>query len=195
MSKQTNKRVPQQTAIAKATGGNVNWPQEIERMEASAKQKGGSRGDALHKVAKVIGGDDAGAALLRERAGDAGAQAFIEQPRNVLHKLPKLARCIAAGTEWCDAHALSVEGRRTADASVAASIAAIINTDGMTERQKGIIAACNARYPGGANAQMPASMEALAFFGIVKRADGAGKRNVPYIIVDEKAARALLPKA
>lgn len=170
---------------------SLDWTQETARMEAAAKEKGGSRGDALAKVAKAITADTPAAALMRKAAGDAGAQAFIEQPRNVLAKLQPLADCISGKRPWCDAKDLDKANARQKDASVAV---ALVGLGAGTERQKSVVASAINRYPGGANAQMPAALEALAFFGIVKRLPG-GQRNAEYVVADEKRAALLIPSA
>lgn len=181
----------------KTTKGNktnavaLDWNKEVARMDSSAKDKGGSRGDALGRVAKFIGQDTPASALLRSAAGDAGAQAFIDQPRNVLAKLPKLATCIASKQPWCSAAGLSPDNRRKEDASVAIALGSLGAGD---ERQKGIVAAALTRYPGGANAQMPAALEACALMGIVERKPG-GPRNAEYAIADSKRAALLIPQS
>lgn len=168
----------------------LDWSAESARMEASAKEKGGSRGDALGRVAKFIGSDSPAAALLRSAAGEAGAQAFIDAPRNVLAKLPKLAQHIAAGTPWCSLEGMTDKGSRKEDASVPVALGGLGAGD---ERQKGIIAQAMKRYPGGANAQMPAALDACAFFGIVERKPGSA-RNAEYTIADRARADALIPR-
>jgi hypothetical protein len=169
----------------------IDWNAEAKIAEKAAKEKGGSRGDMLQRCMKSVMGESPAGKLLRESAGAAGAQAFIESPRNVLAKLPKLAGCIAAGTAWCSESALLPENRRKEDASVAV---ALVAHGAGNSRQKEIVAHALTRYPGGANAQMPAAMEALAFFGIVARKAG-GKRNADYEIVDRARADALIPHA
>lgn len=170
---------------------SLDWNAEGARIEAAAKEKAGSRGDALQRVGRFLAGDSAAAGLLRAACGDAGAQAVIEQPRNVLAKLPRLAACIAASTPWCSAAGLLPENRRKEDASVVIALAGL---GAGNARQKENVAAALHRYPGGANAQMPAALEALAFVGIVERKVG-GKRNAEYAIADQKRADALLPQA
>lgn len=167
----------------------LDWSAESARIEAAAKEKAGSRGDALQRVGKAMAGDTDSAKLLRDACGEAGAQAVIEQPRNVLAKLPRLAQCIAAGTAWCSASALDPTNRRKEDASIVVALASLGAGNG---RQKEHVAHAMARYPGGANAQMPAALEALAFFGIVERKAG-GKRNADYALADSKRADRLMP--
>lgn len=177
-------------ATAAAVAAALDWNKEAARMEASAKEKGGSRGDALGRIAKGITADTPAAALMRQHAGEAGAQAFIDCPRNVLAKLPKLAGRIASKQPWCSLEALTEAGRRKEDASVAVALGGLGAGD---ERQKGIIAQAIKRYPGGANAQMPAALDACAFFGIVARKQEGG-RNAEYTIADAKRAALLIPQ-
>ena len=169
----------------------LDWGKETARMEASAKEKGGTRGDQLGKVAKFIAGDSAASQLLRNAAGERGAQAFIDAPRNVLAKLPKLAACVVAGEPWCSRAGLDPANKRKEDASVAVALGSLGAGD---DRQKAIVAAALARYPGGANAQMPAALDACAFVGIVERKQGS-TRNAEYAIKDAKRAAKLIPAA
>ena len=187
MSKQTNNPKPARNA----KGASLDWNAEGARMETAAKEKAGSRGNALDKCRQFIATDTPAAKLLRDAAGDAGAQAFIEQPRNVLAKLPRLAVHVAQGTPWCSMSALGPEGRRKEDASVVVALAGL---GAGNTRQKENVAQALGRYPGGANAQMPAALEALAFVGIVERVPGS-KRNADYKLIDAARAEKLMPRA
>lgn len=178
----TNKAAPKAQA--------VDWNAESARAIASAKEKPGSRGDALGKVAQFVAGDTAGAALLRERCGEAGAQPLIDAPRNVLAKITKLANLMATGQPWCSLEGLQPEARRKEDASVAVALGSL---GAGNDRQKAVIAEAQARYPGGANAQMPASLDACVIMGIVAR-DGSA-RNASYRLIDKAAADKLIPRA
>lgn len=186
-----NHTKPARNAIAEAVG-NVDWNEQAAKIEAAAKDKAGSRGDALARVGRFVVQDTPAAAVLREACGDAGAQRIIECSRNVLAKLPKLADKIAAGTEWCTADECLPANRRSADASVAVALLAL---GAGNDRQKAVVAHAMDRYPGGANAQMPAALDALAVFGIVKRADSSTARNAGYVLVDEARAAKLMPRA
>ncbi len=191
MAKKTTTARKNATAAAVAVA--LDWNAEVASMEAAAKEKGErspSRGDALGRVAKFIAGDDAAALLLREAAGEAGAQTFIDAPRNVLAKLPKLARCLAAGQPWCSRAGLDPSATRKEDASVAVALGSLGAGD---DRQKAIIASALKRYPGGANAQMPAALDACAIMGIVERKPG-GPRSCEYAIVDAARANSLIPQ-
>lgn len=168
-----------------------NWEKEAARIEAAAKEKPGSRGDALMRAGKAAAQDTPAGKLIREACGDAGAQALIEQPRNVLAKIPTLATHIAAGTPWCSRAGLDPANRRKEDASVPVALAGLMNGE---ERQKANVAAALGRYPGGANAQMPAALEALAFMGVVERKPG-NKRNAEYVIRKPAVANKLIPSA
>lgn len=174
-----------------ANAAPTDWNAEARIAEKAAKEKGGSRGDMLQKCMKAVLAQSPAGELLRATAGAAGAQAFVEQPRNVLAKLPKLAQCIAAGTPWCSRDGLAPESRRKEDASIAVALVAY---GAGNSRQKEIVAHALTRYPVGANAQMPAAMEALAFFGIVERKPG-GKRNADYAIRKPAVADKLIPQA
>lgn len=188
----SNKAEPQQTETAKAVqaiGGA--WAGEHARIMAAAKEKAGSRGNALQRCAEYANGDTAGGKLIREACGEAGGQALIEQPRNVLVKLPKLATCIAAKTPWCSLAGMDPNARNKEDASVAV---ALVGLGAGNARQKENVAQAIKRYPGGANAQMPAALEALAFLGVVDRKPG-GKRNAEYAIRAPAKADALIPTA
>ena len=190
MSKQTENKTD-----ASAT---INWANEAKKLTAFAKSNGGSRGDAVMKVSNFLQTDGKANELLRNACGRQGAQAIIEQNRNVLSKLPKLAVCIVSGSSWCSLDGLKPENRRKEDASVAVALATLLATDAEpTQRQKGVIADALKRYTqGGAGAQMPASLEALAFLGVVERiADTVGKRNAEYKIKNKKQAIALFPIA
>lgn len=178
------------TAPAIAKGQTVlDWNAESARIETAAKSKGGSWGDQVQRAGKAAADNTPAGELLRKACGDAGAQALIEQSRNVLAKLPRLAQCIAAGTPWCSAAGMGADGRRKEDASVVVALAGL---GAGNSRQKEVVAHAHSRYPGGANAQMPAALEALAFFGIVKRKEG-GKRNADYELRDSKRAEKLMP--
>jgi hypothetical protein len=190
MSKNTNKNKP--APVAAAARASLDWNAEVGMMEAAAKQKAGSRGNALHAVSKLVAQDAPTAAFLRECAGAAGAQAFIEQPRNVLVKLGKLAGCIVSGNPWCSAADVLPENRRKADASV---VVALVGLGAGSTRQRDNVAAAMTRYPGGANAQMPAALEALRFCGVVARKEGGSKRNADYELADKARADKLLPTA
>ncbi len=176
---------------------SVNWDNEAKKVQAFAKSNGGSRGDAVARVGAMFTTEGKASDLLRKACGDAGAQAIIEQPRNVLAKLPKLAQCITSGTAWCSASALLPENKRKEDASLAVALAPMLKDDAeATSRQKSVIADALGRYTaGGAGAQMPASLEALAFFGIVERMQTDGKRNAEYKLKDKKRAIALFPNS
>lgn len=181
-----------QTPSAKpARAAKINWPDEVATMNTAAKDKfAGSRGDALGKVATYIADDKSpGALLLRAAAAQTGAQLFIDSPRNVLAKLPKLATCIAAAQPWCSVSALLPENKRKEDASVAI---ALVGLGAGNARQKAIVAEASKRYPGGANAQMPAALDACVILGIVERKAG-GPRNAEYVIADEVRASKLIP--
>lgn len=169
---------------------SLDWNAEAAKAQAAAKEKAGSRGDQLAKVGGLLTADTPAAATLRGALGEAGAQVLIDCPRNVLAKLPKLAACIAAGTSWCTAAGMSEAGRRKEDASVVVALAGL---GAGTERQKAVVASAMHRYPGGANAQMPAALDALCLFGIVARKDNAGARNAEYVLADEARAAKLMP--
>lgn len=183
------KTKPATTKPAQAATGPVDWNAESARIDAAAKSKGGSWGDQVKRAGDAAAANTPAGELLRKACGDAGAQALIEQSRNVLAKLPRLAQCIAAGTPWCSAAGMSTDGRRKEDASVVVALAGL---GAGNSRQKEVVAHAAARYPGGANAQMPAALEALAFFGIVRRKEG-GKRNADYELRDSKRAEKLMP--
>jgi len=195
MKKQTENTSAKSANVASV----INWEIESKKIVAFAKANGGSRGDAVARVGAMLTGESKASELLRKACGEAGAQAIISQPRNVLHKLPKLAQCIVSGTSWCSLDGLKPESKRKEDASVAVTLAPYLR-DGAeaSSRQKAVIAECLNRYTqGGAGAQMPASLEALAFFGIMVReqsADGA-KRNAEYKLKNRKLALALMPVA
>lgn len=176
-----NKSAPKASAL--------DWNAEAGKVVQAAKEKGGSRGDLLGKIGSLLTAQTPQAEFLRTRCGEAGAQAIIEQPRNVLAKLPKLATCITAGTQWCSLAGLEPSGVRKEDASVVVALNAL---GAGNDRQKNVIAEAMKRYTGGANAQMGASLEALTFAGIVERAPGSA-RNASYRIVDKAKADALMP--
>lgn len=176
-------------ASAQEAGTVQDWNREAARIEAAAKEKAGSRGDALAKAGKAAAADTPAGKLIREACGDAGGQALIEQPRNVLVKIPRLAVHIASGEPWCSAAGLLPDARRKEDASVPV---ALVNLGAGEARQKANVQAALARYPGGANAQMPAALEALAFMGVVERKPG-GKRNAEYAIKRPAVANKLIP--
>lgn len=176
---------------ASAKSPSLDWDAEGKRIEQAAKEKGGSRGDLLGRIAGIVTQQTPQAAFIRERCGDAGAQALIEQNRNVLAKIPKLATCITAGTQWCSIAGVDPANVRKEDASVAVALASL---GGGSERQKSVIADASKRYTGGANAQMGAALEALVFCGVVARAPGSA-RNASYSIVDPQAASALMPSS
>lgn len=180
---------PAVVAVAPSAAA-LDWGKETARMEASAKEKGGTRGDQLGKIAKFVASEQPASILLRNAAGERGAQAFIDAPRNVLAKLQKLAECVVNGTPWCSREALDPANKRSADASVAVALHSLGAGD---ERQKQVVAAAMARYPGGANAQMPAALDACAFVGIVERKQGGSTRNAEYSIKNRKLADKLLP--
>lgn len=170
--------------------GQVDWQAEAHRAVQAAKDKPGSRGNLLAKVAGILLDPSPKGDVLRAGCGEAGAQRIIEAPRNVLAKLDKLCSKVAAGTPWCTAADLLPENRRQADASIAIALGA---HGAGNERQKAIVAHAMGRYPGGANAQMPAAMDALRVVGIVAKADGSGARNASYVIVDQARAARLIP--
>lgn len=198
MSKNINKKpataqpASQPASITPARTGPLDWASEVARIKADAKAKGGSRGDVAGKVADYMAGDTPAASFLRERCGDAGGQAIIEQPRNVLGKLIKLAGCVVSGAAWCSFSGLQPEGRRKEDASVAVAASHLLADDASASpRQKEVIAYAVTRYPGGKEAQMAASLEALAFCGLVERKGGA--RNAEYSVKDAKRLHKLIP--
>lgn len=192
-SKNSKSKTPKQTPVAEATAqvSAINWAEETASMRDAAKNKfPGSRGDQLGRIADFLDKhDDAGAALLRERAASTGAAIFIESPRNVLAKLPRLATCIAAQRPWCSVDALDPSNTRKEDASVAVALIAL---GAGNARQKAIVAEATSRYKGGASAQMPAALDACCIMGIVERQQG-GPRNAEYVIVDAERAAALIP--
>lgn len=196
MAKKTNNK---NTTTANTDGARIelDWNTETEKMQQAAKEKPGSRGDWLGKVAGIMSTESPASLILREAASRTGenrvygAQAVIELSRNVLSKLPKLAQCVASGTAYCSHDALSKS--RTEDASVPVALTAL---GAGNVRQKAIVADASGRYAGGGNAQMPAALGALEFFGIVQRKQvGEGVRNAEYEIIDTARADALLPKA
>lgn len=203
MAKTTNTTARKSAAKAapKAdTGLQLDWNAECGRISAAAKEKALSRGDLLGKLAVTVAGTSPAAMVLREaaeakREGKSyyGAEAFIDAPRNVLAKLTRLAEKLAAGTHYCAYSALSKEGARSEDASIPVALLALGGGDA---RQKQIVAAStqDGRYKGGANAQMPAALGALEFFGIVRKLDTGSKRNSQYEIVDHERANSLIPK-
>lgn len=173
----------------------LDWQAETATMLAAAKEKPGSRGDQLGKVARFVASESPASMILRAAASKPapainGAQAFIELSRNVLSKLEKLAGRVADGQPYCDANVLKES--KTGDASVPVALAALGAGD---ERQKAIVAAASARYPQGGNAQMPAALGALEFLGIVKRKETGSVRNAEYVIVDQERANKLIPQA
>ncbi len=176
----------------------LDWNAECNLIAQAAKEKPGSRGNMLGKLAVTLASGSPAAMVMREAASLTegnrvyGAQAFIQQPRNVLDKLPKIAGALAAGKAYCDHSALGAEGVRTADASVPVALVALGAGDA---RQKAIVAAVSDRYKGGGNAQMPAALGGLEFFGIVKRLNPEAARNAEYAIIDEARASSLIPKA
>lgn len=195
MAKKTTTASKNATTTANAV--QLDWNAECQLIQQAAKEKEGSRGNLLGKLATLLAGQSPAAMVLREAASLPapainGAQAFIQQPRNVLDKLPKIAGALAAGKAYCDHSALGAEGARTADASVPVALVALGAGDA---RQKQIVAAVSHRYKGGGNAQMPAALGGLEFFGIVERIDTGSKRNAEYKIVDEARANSLIPKA
>ena len=184
-------QTPTPAAKPSSKSQKIDWVAEVATMNTAAKDKfAGSRGDALGKVATFIADDKSAAAqLLRTAAAQTGAQLFIDSPRNVLSKLPKLATCIAAGTPWCSVSALQPENKRKEDASVAVALFAL---GAGNARQKAIVAEASKRYVGGANAQMPAALDACVIMGIVERKPG-GPRNAEYVIADAERAAKLIP--
>lgn len=173
----------------------LDWNAECTTIAQAAKEKAGSRGNLLGKMATLLASGSPIAQVLREAASLPapainGAQAFIQQPRNVLDKLPKIARALADGTPYCAHDALDVS--RAGDASVPVALGALGAGDA---RQKQIVAAVSHRYKGGGNAQMPAALGGLEFFGIVKRKETGSVRNAEYEIIDQVRADALMPKA
>jgi hypothetical protein len=170
---------------------SVDFAQIAADVTAAAKDKPGSRGNQLQRVGKFLAGGGKGVQTMREALGDEGAARIVALPRNVLAKLPKLAECIESGTEWCSLAGFDVSGSRKEDASVAVALAGL---GAGTERQKAVVAAASARYPGGANAQMPAALDALCFFRIVQRPLNQSARNAEYVIVDKARADALMPR-
>lgn len=192
MARKNEKSKTQQQPLAQQTS-NIDWATETAHMRETTKSKfPGSRGDQLGKVADFLDKpDDAGAALLRERAAATGSALFIESPRNVLAKLPRLAQCIAAKQPWCSAAALDPSNTRKEDASVAVALVAL---GAGNARQKAIVAEATKRYKGGASAQMPAALDACVIMGVVERKTG-GPRNAEYVITDETAAGLLIPQS
>lgn len=173
----------------------LDWSKEAATMMQAAKEKGGSRGDQLGKVAQFISVETPASLLIRAAASKPapainGAQAIIELSRNVLAKLPKLAGRLADGQPFCSLDQLTE--RRTGDASVAVAIGSLGAGD---ERQKAVVASAASRYPAGGNAQMPAALEALRFMGIIERKETGSVRNAEYVIVDKDAADKLIPRA
>lgn len=173
----------------------LDWNAECNLIAQAAKEKEGSRGNLLGKLATLLAGQSPAAMVLREAASLPapainGAQAFIQQPRNVLDKLPKIARALADGTPYCAFDAL--ETSRAGDASVPVALGALGAGDA---RQKAIVAAVAHRYKGGGNAQMPAALEGLRFFGIVRKIDTGSVRNAQYEIADAVRAESLMPKS
>ena len=158
-------------------------------MENAAKEKGGSRGDQLGKIAKIVAGDGDLSSLMRERAGAKGAQAFIELPRNCLAKLERLGRRVLDGQPYCSLEELTKS--KTGDASVAVALGSLGAGD---ERQKNIVAAALTRYPGGGNAQMPAALDACRFYGIVDKKETGSVRNAEYMITNPDLASRLIPR-
>lgn len=187
----TNKTPNAKPATTNAPAPALDWNKETATLIAAGKEKGGSRGDQLGRVAKFLAGEGPAVDFLRQAAGERGAQAFIQQPRNVLAKLERLAKCVVSGQAWCSLAGMSEDGKRKEDASVVIALGSLGAGD---ERQKAIVAAASKRYPGGANAQMPAALDACAFVGIVARKDTATARNAEYTIVDKAKADALIPK-
>jgi hypothetical protein len=183
MSNKTNK------SNARA-GTSLDWNAEAETIMQKARETAGSKGDQLQRVAKLLVQDGPVSSVLREAAGDAGAAAFTSASRNVLAKLPKLATCIANGQPWCSREGLDPSARRKEDASVALALGLL---GAGNERQKALVASAMERYPGGANAQMPAAMDACAFVGLIGKPDGNG-RNCTYVIKDEARCAALIPQ-
>lgn len=196
MAKNTNNK--NTARAAKATTDNavqLDWNAECQLIQQAAKEKEGSRGNLLGKLGTLLAGSSEAARVLREAASMPapainGAQAFIQQPRNVLDKLPKIARALADGRPYCAHDALDVS--RAGDASVPVALVALGAGDA---RQKAIVAAVAHRYKGGGNAQMPAALEGLRFFGIVGRKDTGSVRNAEYEILDMDRAQALIPSA
>lgn len=185
--KKTDNKKTEAAAVAQ-----IDWAAETAAMRDAAKNKyPGSRGDQLGKVADFLDKTDPGSLLLRERAASVGAAIFIESPRNVLAKLPRLATCIASQQPWCSAAALDPSATRKEDASVAI---ALIHLGAGNARQKMIVAEAQARYRGGASAQMPAALDACCILGVIERKPG-GPRNAEYIITDEAVASRLIPSA
>lgn len=213
MSKKTNANTNAATTASKAKGApaskpqqevtataspqlvSLDWNAETATMLAAAKEKPGSRGDQLGKVARFIATETPASLVLRAAASKPapainGAQSIIELSRNVLSKLEKLAHRIADGQPYCSADVLKES--KTGDASVPVALAALGAGD---ERQKAIVAAASARYPQGGNAQMPAALGALAFMGIVAKKETGSSRNAEYVIVDQERANKLIPQA
>ena len=189
MAKNTNTTKTARAAAPKASA--LDWTKEGATIEQAAREKGGSRGDLLGKIGKLVQTEGAGADLIRARCGEAGARLLIDQPRNVLAKLPRLATCIAAGTSYCSVEGLAPTGIRKEDASVPVALRSL---GAGNERQKAVIADAAGRYAGGANAQMGAALEALVFFGIADREPGSA-RNATYKLADKAAADKLMPTA
>ncbi len=193
MAKKTTTASKNTTTTANAV--QLDWNAECQLIQQAAKEKEGSRGNLLGKLATVLASGSPVAMVLREAASLPapainGAQAFIQQPRNVLDKLPKIARALADGAPYCPYDAL--ETSRAGDASVPVALGALGAGDA---RQKAIVAAVAHRYKGGGNAQMPAALEGLRFFGIVGRKETGSVRNAEYEILDSVRAEALMPKA
>lgn len=173
----------------------LDWNAECATIQQAAKEKEGSRGNLLGKLAVTLASGSPTAQVLRAAASLPapainGAQAFIQQPRNVLDKLTKIARALADGTPYCAHDALDVS--RAGDASVPVALVALGAGDA---RQKQIVAAVSHRYKGGGNAQMPAALEGLRFFGIVNKLETGSVRNSQYEIADSVRAESLIPKA
>lgn len=188
MTTKTNARANRDNA---RTAGALDWNEQAQAIAQAAKDKPGSRGDQLQKVGAYIAGDHSGARIMREACGDEGAARIIALPRNVLAKLNKLAGCIASGESWCTLEGMTKAGSRKEDASIVVALAGL---GAGTERQKAVVAAAGERYPGGANAQMPAALDALCFFRIVERPTTGSTRNAEYVVRDAARAQALMPR-
>jgi len=132
MSKQNNNQTPAPKA------GALDWNAEAASVHAFAKQQGGSRGDYAAKVAEVAKSDTPAGELIRKHAGERGAAAITELPRNVLAKLPKLAGCIASKAPWCSAGAVGPEGRRKEDASVVVALAPMLKAGAEASQRQNI---------------------------------------------------------
>lgn len=173
MTKRTNKTTAATAAAADFAGVDLS-------------HLTGSRATVAAHAFKVAASETPAGELIRAACGERGPAALMGMARNPLQKVPRIAAALAAGVAYCSAEGMADSGKGKEDASVPVALREL---GAGNARQKALAAAALGRYPGGANAQIPAALEALAFFGVVER-KSAGGRNAEYAIASGADARA-----